>query len=67
MRIVAGGVVLVLMVLTLAGCDGTGSSSRPANSQAVFYHNNRQHQQWVKNPGKKPDFRNPSTGGKMFY
>jgi hypothetical protein len=49
-------------LISVSGCSyGSGGG------QSAFYHNNREHQKWVANPGHKPSFRNPITGQKLFY
>lgn len=58
-----GTILLVtLSVLALlSGCSGGG------DSQSAFYHNNRETGKWVANPSHTPKYRNPNTGGPMFY
>ena len=54
--------ILVLAgIFLLAGCSSGGGG------QDAFYHNNREHSNWVKNPSDTPNYRNPATGGPMFY
>lgn len=58
------------MMLALILCGGLllgGCSDSGGTGQSAFYHNNREHSKWVNNPSHKPDYRNPNTGGKMFY
>lgn len=58
--------LLALIVATcviVTGCSASGAGT----AQSAFHHNNREHANWVKNPGKAPQFKNPNTGGKMFY
>lgn len=54
-------VIAVLTISLLTGCSGGG------DTQSAFYHNNREHNQWVANPSHTPKFQNPNTGGPMFY
>ena len=56
--------ILTVAILSafISGCHGA-----PAQSRGAFHHNNREHYKWVKNPSHKPDYRNPNTGGKLFY
>ncbi len=55
-------VLAAVLVSFVAGCSGEGGTG-----QEAFYHNNREHSQWVANPSHTPKYTNPATGGPMFY
>lgn len=54
--------IALLSLVSLAGCSGSGG-----DAQSTFYHNNREYGKWVSNPSHTPEYRNPNTGGPMFY
>ena len=61
MRSVSLILAAALVAATCTGCSGNGGG------QSAFYHNNREHAKWVKNSSSTPKYRNPNTGGPLFY